>query len=351
MTIQTWRRTTRLWAFMIMVGLGLSVGSPGEQADPGRSYETVVEPFEVPGPTGNRIYGQLRRPVANLGSGQRFPAVILVPGGINPGRMEVFGRDARMLAEAGLIVVCFNAEGRMDSISNDDLRSEGDEDYNGFRHQDGLAAVIRFIADLDSVDSYNIGVKSQSYGITMAAGCLGRYPELPVRYLIEGEGPSDSFVTCHGPRFLAGDLQKPTTVETLFGRLPIWQDDSPENLAWWEEREAVRFIGGFRGQYLRLQATWDHAQPPDTLADMALYHHPEGWPGDGPAWWHNKHAADMITAAVVGGVPWVRVNLDPQRNPVNAVYDAGAPPAFLPGRLADQPWAVRAILDRAGVTN
>jgi len=57
----------------------------------------------------------------------------------------------------------------------------------------------------------------------------------------------------------------------------------------------------------------------------------------------------MVNAAVTGGVPWVRVNLPPQRNAVNAAYDVDAPPAYLPGRLADRPWAVHAILEMAGL--
>lgn len=114
-------------------------------------------------------------------------------------------------------------------------------------------------------------------------------------------------------------------------------------------RGDLNYIGSFRGAYLRLQATWDHAQPPDDEAEIATYHHPNGWPGGGPAWWHNKHTTDMVNAAVTGGVPWVRVNLPPQRNAVNAAYDVDAPPAYLPGRLADRPWAVHAILEMAGL--
>jgi len=51
---------------------------------------------------------------------------------------------------------------------------------------------------------------------------------------------------------------------------------------------------------------------------------------------------------VTGGVPWVRVNLPPQGNAVNATYAVDHPPNYLPGKLADQPWAVRAVLKMAG---
>jgi len=347
------RRTERTRAVTVVVLLCLSVGVLASclslAVPPGPPYETVIEPFEVLGPMGNTIHGQIRRPDPALYPGSVFPAVILVPGGINPGRMEVHGADARALSEQGMVVVCFNAEGRIDTLAPDDLRSEGAEDFNGFRHQEGLANLIEYVAVLDYVDETNIGLKSQSYGITMAAGCVGRYPDLPIRYLIDGEGPPIGFVTCHGPRFLAGDVQKYNTVLGIFGRLATWQAASQENLDWWYEREAINFIGQFRGSYLRLQATWDHAQPPESQAEIATYHHPGGWPGGGPAWWHNKHTIDIVNAAIAGGVPWVRVNLPPQKNAVNATYDASNPPTYLPGRLADQPWAVRAILEMSGL--
>jgi hypothetical protein len=148
-----------------------------------------IEPFEVLGPTGNSIYGQLRRPDPSLYPGLVFPAVVLVSGGINPGRMEVHSQEAKLVASAGLVVVCFNAEGRMDTLAPDDLQSEGEEDFNGFRHQDGLASIIRHVMDLDYVEADNIGLRSQSYGITMVAGCAGRHPELPIKYIVDGEGP------------------------------------------------------------------------------------------------------------------------------------------------------------------
>jgi len=341
------RFPTLLALVLILLGILASCASiPGTPTAP---YQTIIEPIEVLGPTGNRIYGQIRRPDPTLYPDMAFPAVILVPGGINPGRMEVHGADARALSEEGMCVVSFNAEGRIDTLAPDDLRSEGVEDFNGFHHQDGLANLIEYIAGLDFVNVDNIGLKSQSYGITMAAGCLGRHPDLPVKYLVDGEGPPFSFVTCHGPRYLAGDMQKYTTVLDIFGREATWQDSTQPNLNWWYEREAINFIGQFRGAYLRLQATWDHAQPPESPAEMATYHHPGGWPGGGPAWYQNKHTSDIVNAAVAGGVPWVRVNLPPQGNAVNATYDADNPPTYLPGRLADQPWAVRAILEMAGL--
>lgn len=308
------------------------------------AYATILEPLEVVAPSGNRIYGLIRRPDPDQYPDLCFPAVVLVPGGINPGRMMAYGGDAKLLAGSGMVVVTFNAEGRVDE-SPDDIRSEGEEDFNGFRHQDGLCALVEEVMALPAVMANNVGIATQSYGITMGAGCAGRHADIPIKYLVDGEGPPHSFVTCHGPRFLAGDTQKYEVVKEIFGRQATWQDSSQENLDWWYQREAVNFIDDFRGYYLRLQARWDHAQPPENEAEIPNFHHPGGWPGGGPSWWHNKHSTDIVNAAVEGGVPWVRVNLTEQGNPVNAKYDADQMPAFLPGELADRPWSVMAILE------
>jgi hypothetical protein len=310
------------------------------------AFETVVEPFEVQGPTGNTIYGMTRRPDPAKYPDLCFPAVVLVPGGINPGRLLAYGRDAEVLAGSGMIVATFNAEGRVDD-SPEDLRSEGAEDFNGFRQQEGLCAVVKCVMEMPGVYAENVGISSQSYGITMAAGCAGRHPEIGIKYIVDGEGPPNSFVTCHGARFLGGDMAKYETVKKIFDRLATWQDGSQENREWWAEREAIQFIGDFKGYYVRLQAEWDHAQPPENPSQLTDYNHPNGWPGGGPAWWHNKHTADIVNAAVAGCVPWVRVNLPQQGNLVNAAYGEEDMPVFLPGELADKPWAVWAILEMA----
>ncbi len=310
------------------------------------AYETIVEEFDLVAPSGNRIYGMIRRPDPALYADLCFPGVVLVPGGINPGRLMTLGGEAKLLAGSGIVVVTFNAEGRADDTP-EDIRSEGAEDFNGYRQQDGLCAITKYAMDLPYVISDNVGISSQSYGITMAAGCAARHPEIPIKYIVDGEGPPHSFVTCHGPRFLAGDLKKYETVKEIFGREASWQDNSVENTEWWSEREAIKFIADFRGYYLRLQATWDHAQPPESETEIATYNHPDGWSGGGPAWYHNKHTNDIVNAAIEGGVPWVRVNLPEQGNLVNANYDVANAPVYLPGQLADRPWAVFAIIEMA----
>jgi hypothetical protein len=303
-------------------------------------YETVVEEFDVLAPSGNRLYGLVRRPDP-LPEGMCFPAVVVVPGGLGAGRQMAHRPEVEALAGAGMVVLAFNAEGRGVRAPGD-IPSEGTEDYNGFRHQDGLCAVLEHAMAIPYVIPENVGVWTNSYGITMGAGCLGRRPELGVKYLVDGEGPSNSYVTAFEPYSLDDDPANDRYQAALgnFGHLSTTSDPSPENVAFWEEREADRYIGGFRGMYLRLQAEWDHAQPPRNPEQVPVFHQP-------PEWWQNKHAADMVNAAVAGGVPWVRVNLTEHGNVVNDVYDADHQPVYLEGRLADEPWGVIAVLEMA----
>jgi hypothetical protein len=313
-----------------------------EETDGKKAYDTVLEEFEIVAPSGNTLYGMIRRPDPAKYPDRCFAAVVLVPGGINPGRMAALNDEAKMLSAAGMIVLTFNADGRVDSRAPDDKRSEGAEDTNGFRNQDGLCAIAEYAMALDYVITDNVGISSQSFGITMAAGCLGRHPDVPVKYLVDGEGPPDSFVTCKEPWGLDGDPSN-DEVEKIFdilGRYSTYHDPSEANQAFWSEREAIRFIGSYRGRYLRLQATWDHAQPPSGQSETAAFTLP-------PLWWQNKHATDIVNAAVAGGVPWVRVNLPEQGNAVNATFTMGTPPVYLPGALEDKSWAVRAILEMA----
>jgi hypothetical protein len=178
----------------------------------------------------------------------------------------------------------------------------------------------------------------------MAAGCAARHPDLPIKYIVDGEGPSSSFVTVQEPWALYSPPDHPfhdkyQTVHGVLGHYSTHRDPSPENLAFWEEREAVRFIGGFNGMYLRLQAAWDHSQPPGRPEDVEMFHQP-------PTWWQGKHTCDMVNAAIEGGVPWVRVNLAGQGNAVNQKFDADRQPVYLPGELNDNPMIpVQAVLE------
>jgi pimeloyl-ACP methyl ester carboxylesterase len=214
-----------------------------------------------------------------------LPTLVVIPGGTGDSS-DFLGPPDRVqgIADEGFAVVVFDPDGRG--------HSEGEEDQNGFTHQDGLAEIVRFAASLPEVDETQIGMISWSYGVTMAAGALARHPDLPVRFLIDWEGPANRDDTGGCGDDAVGHLQ---------GH-PCDDED------FWREREASIFALDLRVPYQRLQSEKDHAQP------------------------DNDHAALMInnaTAEAYGGhgkAPWTRLNdLEP-----NTVYTAGALPPMVP---------------------
>ena len=78
------------------------------------------------------------------------------------------------------------------------------------------------------MDTNNVGVVSFSFGITTAAGCLGRHPELEVKYLIDVEGPSYSVTAALD----YGTLDQQKAFHETFGHWSLEKDPSPENKAW-----------------------------------------------------------------------------------------------------------------------
>ncbi|MCD5408241.1 PQQ-binding-like beta-propeller repeat protein, partial [Candidatus Bipolaricaulota bacterium] len=273
---------------------------PGPRASPEDNLQR--EQAWVLDEEGHRIYAAWWRPE---GEGP-FPAVVFVPA-IGPGVLALGDPAFRELAQAGFVVASFNPEGR--GREGED-RSEGEETCQGPNQQEDLKAVVEYLAALPYVDVDNIGVISFSGGSLLAGPALGRWPELPVAYWVDGEGPHDGSIILRAP----------------CGHPSTRVDPSPGNLAFWAERAPVRFIGNFRGMYLRVQAEVDHAQ------------------GD-----YHEHALAMVAAALAGGVPWVRVNGDDIGNPVNAYYPLDDPsrwPAWIPGRLRDQPGGEYGVLAR-----
>ncbi|MCI0474641.1 MAG: hypothetical protein L0Y55_00180, partial [Anaerolineales bacterium] len=232
--------------------------------------------YWVTNPTsGARLYTQVVLPKNASG---KLPVLVLVPGGIGwGGNFLDPPNKAQQLADAGFVVVVFDPDGRG--------KSAGKDDFDGFVQQDGLAAIVRFAATLPSVDASKIGIVTYSYGITMGSGALARYPDLPVKFLIDWEGPADRNYTTSGCNFGAGKIH--------------WQPCTDN--AFWSEREAVNFIGKLRVPYQRIQSEKDHVQP------------------------NNAHAIDLINAAIKGGVTWTRLN----DYPPNQTYDPKSPPQML----------------------
>jgi hypothetical protein len=158
-----------------------------------------------------------------------------------------------------------------------------------------------------------------------------------VKYLVDGEGPSDSFVTSFEPWALDSDPSndRHQLGYAIFGHWSLYRDPSPQNEAWWSEREATRYMGGIRCRYLRVQAEWDHAQPPNAQ-----------WPGFDypPLWYPCKHAIDLVNLASVGDSPWTRVNGLPLGNAPNSTYSRENPPAYYSGAMANHPGETQLII-------
>ncbi|MFO0752369.1 MAG: prolyl oligopeptidase family serine peptidase [Thermodesulfovibrionales bacterium] len=268
---------------------------------------------------GNNIYVRLAYPSSSSGT-SKYPAVVIVPGGLSGG--TTFLDDGLSdLAERGYIVVTFNPQGR-GSGEEGDLTSEGEEDFDGYVHQDDLKSVIEDVMQDPNVDAGSIGVVSYSYGITLAAGCLARHPELNVKFLIDYEGSSESYTSMGDPWLLdtVETNDKTKRLYELFGHLSTEMDPSPANVRWWAERQALAYIGSVKTAYLRIQSQWDHMQPP-SVDYRDGFDHP-------PQWYRNKHAIDMINAATNGKATWTRVNEEWIGNAANAVYRNENPPRY-----------------------
>ena len=210
-----------------------------------------------------------------------LPVLDLVPGGSgdSTGFLGPPRYTASNVANPGYLVVVINPQGR--------YKSECQEGYNGIIHQDGLADVIRFASCLQEAKDGRVGLVSFDFGVTMASGSLARHPDLPVAFLMGWEGPADRNDTGRCDENHTGHLQEVV-------------DCSDEAL--WEEHEALTFITRIEVPFQRLQSDTDHAQPDD------------------------DHAIAMIHAAIVGGVPWVRLN----DLPANLTIDIQNQPPMLP---------------------
>lgn len=220
----------------------------------------------------------------------KLPALVLVPGGSSDSTSFIKENPAgvstvSVINETGFVVVVFDPDGRG--------KSQGKEEYDGFIHQDGLAEAIHFAATLPDVDPARIGLVTFSYGITMGSGALARHPDLPVKFLIDWEGPANRSDTGGCDSSNVGHLKDVA---------------SCADETFWAEREASTFIGQIRVPYQRIQSEKDHAQP-----DYA-------------------HTVLMINNAVQGGVPWVRLN---DETP-NQTYQLDTLPPMLPESMDRQ---------------
>lgn len=263
---------------LLFAGLSLSlVAQPGGPPPQGTF---VTNPT-----SGAFLFVQVYTPSQSAG---QHPVLVLVPGGRGAGSQSFPPPQAQQYADLGFLTVVFDPDGRG--------RSNGTEDDNGFIHQDGLKAVIEYA--LPSSDG-RVVLLSFSYGVTMATGVLARYPNLPVVFYADWEGPADRNDTggCDG------------------NHLGHLREAGCDNEAFWSQREAATFIKKIDVPYQRVQSEKDHVQP------------------------DNDHAILLInnaTNTAYGGngkSPWTRLN---DETP-NRVYSTRDQPHWLPeGKRTDE---------------
>jgi pimeloyl-ACP methyl ester carboxylesterase len=221
--------------------------------------------------------------------GTPLPMLILVPGGVGDSSdFTGTGRSAQDMADQGFTIVIFDPEGRG--------ASGGEEDLNGHVGQDGLAEIVRTVAAQPEVDPDHIGLVSYSFGVTLASGTLARYPDLPVVFYIDWEGPANRVYTTHDCSADVPGIGSTTAMAPC-------EDDE-----FWGEREAETFIASVQVPYLRIQFENDHSQ-------------------DTP-----EHAVVMVNAAVNGDPPWARLN----DNEPNQTYALSPLPPMFPGNAGNR---------------
>jgi hypothetical protein len=258
-----------------------------------------VETLRVVNPTsGCSLYVHIHRP-ANAGPANPVPGVVFVPGGTGFGSAFDSTGLPNDIASDGFAFLHFDPDGRGRS-------GAFPEDWDGHVQQDGMHACLSVLAGRNYVDTSRLGVYSQAYGITMASGMIARYAQPRVKFLLDFEGPADRYQTSMDSG----------------GLVPV----PPDSEAFWQEREAGRFMKLVPSAYLRMQPQVD----------------------SNPMLLDNRHAIQLIdsaTAVAYGGAgisSWTRVN-DSVMNPVNQVYTLSDPPDWIP-QVQELQNTVRALL-------
>ena len=246
----------------------------------------VVETLQVLNPTsGCTLSVHIHRP-AYAGPSNRVPGVIFVPDGKGYGSQLDSTTTPDDIASDGFAFMHFDPDGRGRS-------GAFPENYDGFVQQDGMHACESLLASRDYVDTSRLGVYTTGYGITMGSGMIARYAEPRVKFLLDFEGPADRYQSSTDS---GGPVPK-----------------SVDSVAFWQEREAARFMKHVPGAYLRMQPQID----------------------SNPRITDNRHAIQLIdsaTAVAFGGAGmsvWAQVN-DSVMNPANKVYTVSDPPVWIP---------------------
>lgn len=239
----------------------LSLATVSATAEENPPHMPVIE--KVTNPTSKAALAVYERPPKDKG---RNPTVVVVPGGTRGAMNTLTTASRKALTEAGYAIYFFDPDGR-------DL-SGGSEDFNGTIHQDGLKAVLDWVATRSDVDPDRIAVLSLSMGVGMSSGALARY-DTPAKFLLDWEGPATRWTTPHCNK----NSPKAPAAGPQFGPC---DDDG-----WWKNREAATWLPKLRVPYQRLQYKTHHVLGTDYTPTV-----------------------QAMQAVASGKVPWFRLNDD-----------------------------------------
>lgn len=178
------------------------------------------------------------------------PAVLLTPGGLQPGLSLLTSPLAEALADAGIAVYSWDPPGRG--------QSDGEDDANGAQGQDALAGVLRWIAAAESVDPGAVALYTRSFGAALGAGALARHPDLRPHRWIDYEGPG----------WLEEDLA--AAQASPRDQFQALADASEDPDAWFDDRSPARWVNQTTTPYHRLQGLPDHALGPRVAHAAAM---------------------------------------------------------------------------------
>jgi len=244
------------------------------EPDTSQRFDIEKTDLFIESTNGNKIHVTVHRPVI-ASHATPCHGLILIPGGIMPGSAwhnEWYPGNSLAWARTGFVVADFDCQGRG--------TSEGVEDYYGPVHREDLRAVILYIASRDDVLPGGIGLMSSSFGNTLCAGTLAAYPDLPVRFWVDKEGQQDRFdATKWGDEWF----------------VDVYGGHDTDDVEFWSEREAIRFMPNITVPYIRLQTDCDH------VFDF----------------FYVDHAINLTNAATSGMCPYTRMN----DNPTNMIFE------------------------------
>ena len=156
-----------VWTGLLAALLGIHTASAGEG----------IKELLLSVPVYHEITTHVHYP-ADLKSGERFPALLLVPFQEGCQRAKEMVDDQR--------IVCIHFSPREDLPA----QHAAWEESLGYAGQDAIAKLLEYLQELPEVDKDNVGVATISFGVVGATGALARHPDLRIKYLIDWEGPS-----------------------------------------------------------------------------------------------------------------------------------------------------------------